>query len=74
MKDKILVLFAFITVINSLLIVYSLYKTKELECAAVNSVFAERKYVYPALRELDKDPDEYGKEIKNPLTTKNRGC
>jgi hypothetical protein len=63
-----------VTILNLCLAGYNFYKMRELECSAVASVFAEREYTYPALRALGYDPDEFGRKILNPLTTKHRGC
>lgn len=38
-------------------------------CELIDSINAERAYVYPILRELGYNPDDYGKDIKNPITT-----
>jgi hypothetical protein len=43
---------------------------RNLYCDLPTGIFAEREYVYPALRDLGYDPDDYGKGIDNPLTTK----
>ena len=44
-------------------------KDDQLYCDLFNSIFAEREYVYPILRELGYNPDNYGKDTKNPITT-----
>jgi len=42
---------------------------KQLECDLGSAFFAEREYTYPILRSLGYNPDNYGKGIKNPLTS-----
>lgn len=41
---------------------------KVLYCNLAEGFYAERQYTYPILRTID-DPDNYGKEYKNPITT-----
>lgn len=39
----------------------------KLYCDVYSSMNAERSYVYPALKELGKDPTDYGKGVVNPI-------
>jgi hypothetical protein len=38
-------------------------------CDLFNSVNAERAYIYPILRKLGYNPEDYGKDVKNPITS-----
>jgi hypothetical protein len=48
------------------------FDLKQLKCDMVASVYAERQYTYPILRELGYEPDSYGKDTQNPLTTSDK--
>ena len=61
-----------IPLILALFLAKGLTKDKELYCDLNKSIFAEREYIYPILRELGYDPHDYGKDIENPITTKSK--
>ncbi len=42
-----------------------------LYCDLQKGFYAERMFTYPILRTID-DPDNYGREYKNPLTSDSR--
>lgn len=65
-----------IAIILSLLAIMSVaflyFDVRQFKCDTVEGVFAERKYTYPILREIGYNPDDYGKDTLNPLTTSSR--
>jgi hypothetical protein len=56
--------------ISSLILLYNIdKKLTTYGCDMSEAFLAEREYTYPILRTID-DPDNYGKEIKNPIRSK----
>lgn len=70
---KYLVLAALILASISTAVAVILYaRVRQLECDIGSGFTAERKFTYPIFRELGKDPDDYGKDAKNPFLSETR--
>jgi hypothetical protein len=61
-----------LAIIATALAIYLYLDLRQLKCDLVKGTFAERQYTYPILRDLGKDPDDYGKDVLNPITTSDR--
>ena len=72
MKQYLTYVLAFFVLVLIVLQYQNQKRITELECDLVNAFFAEREYVYPAIRELGFEPNDTAKEILNPITTKLR--
>lgn len=71
MKNIIVYISLIISVVSLLLSVKANLDLRNLHCALIQSIYAEREYTYPILRTID-NPDNYGKDIKNPITTNSK--
>jgi hypothetical protein len=73
MKDKKLPLLLGALVLVSGWSIYQSYTTQKdtdrIRCDLANAFFAEREYVYPALRDIGYEPSDLGKNYANPVTT-----
>ena len=67
-NNKLLLLILIIASLSFLISVKNYSDIKSLYCDLNKSVFAEREYIYPILRNIG-DPDKYGKGITNPFTS-----
>lgn len=59
-------------VVVVLLLGYAIYMQlyiRQLTCDIADGFFAERRFTYPILKELGYNPDDYGKEATNPITS-----
>lgn len=75
---KYISIFSIILAVISVFIAgYTYFDLRQTKCDISNGVYAEREYVYPILKDLGYSPDNYGKNVLNPITTKERysaGC
>lgn len=70
---KYLAIFSFIlAIISTAMAAYLYMDLRQLKCDIVKGTFAERQYTYPILRGLGENPDDYGKDVVNPITTSDR--
>ena len=61
-----------ISIISTMIAVFLFLRLRQLECDIGSGFSAERKFTYPMFRELGKNPDDYGKEVRNPLMSASR--
>lgn len=67
---KYLNIFSLVTTLIALALAIYLYRDlQQLKCDIIKGTFAERNYTYPILRDLGYNPDDYGKDVTNPITT-----
>lgn len=52
--------------------IFLFFELNQFKCDSVKAVFAEREYTYPILRSLGYNPDDYGKNVLNPITSSSR--
>jgi len=67
-KDILVYVLLVISLLGLALSIKANLDLRSLYCDLNKSVFAEREYIYPILRKID-NPDNYGKDVENPLTT-----
>lgn len=68
----ILAIMAVFTAASGTLSAYLLMDMRRFKCDVFEATFSEREYVYPILRSGGYDPSDYGRDVKNPITTSSR--
>jgi len=63
-------LFYIVMLILVILQIFIFIKQEKNICDLQKAFYAERQYTWNALRELGKNPDDYGKNYKNPIMQK----
>lgn len=67
--NNILIMLIVLVVLQFGYIIYVHLQMRSLACDLGDAFYAERRFVYPILKEQGYNPDDYGEEATNPLTT-----